>query len=169
MPLHIYRVVVAVARAFKGLGATVLGYGRSERNPKELDGYFTKTGLSQLLEKCDYLINVLPDTPETRGLLAGEVFQNCKGMKFVFHDDCLICRLIITGRTVFVNIGRGSIIPEADLIKALENKWLRGAILDVFQKEPLPTDSPLYDMDQVNHKKLTIQVTVIENISSRLF
>lgn len=48
-----------------------------------------------------------------------------------------------------MNIGRGSIIPEADLIRALRYKWLRGAILDVFEKEPLPLDSPLWDMEQV--------------------
>lgn len=53
------------------------------------------------------------------------------------------------GRTVFVNIGRGSIIPETDLIKALKCKWLRGAILDVFEKEPLSLESPLWDMEQV--------------------
>lgn len=48
-----------------------------------------------------------------------------------------------------MNIGRGSIIPETDLIRALRCKWLRGAILDVFEKEPLPLDSPLWDMEQV--------------------
>lgn len=42
-------------------------------------------------------------------------------------------------------------IAERDLVKALENKWLRGAILDVFEKEPLALDSPLWDMDQVSN------------------
>lgn len=49
-----------------------------------------------------------------------------------------------------MNIGRGSIIPEVDLIRALESKWLRGAILDVFEKEPLAIESPLWDMEQVS-------------------
>lgn len=40
-------------------------------------------------------------------------------------------------------------MPEVDLVRALKEKWLRGAILDVFQKEPLPLESPLWDMEQV--------------------
>lgn len=57
--------------------------------------------------------------------------------------------VVKSARTVLVNIGRGTIIPEEDLIRALRCKWLRGAILDVFEKEPLPLESSLWDMEQV--------------------
>lgn len=58
--------------------------------------------------------------------------------------------LILERQPVFINIGRGSIISDIELIKAIENKWLRGAILDVFQKEPLPKDSTLWKLPQVH-------------------
>lgn len=52
-------------------------------------------------------------------------------------------------KTVFINIGRGSIILEEDLIQALKNKWLSAAILDVFNAEPLSIESELWNMEQV--------------------
>lgn len=51
--------------------------------------------------------------------------------------------------TVFINVGRGSIIADADLIEALDKKWLSAAILDVFNEEPLSESSLLWSMPQV--------------------
>ena len=50
---------------------------------------------------------------------------------------------------VLINVGRGAIVDEAALAQALQSKKLRGAALDVFATEPLPSDSPLYDLDNV--------------------
>lgn len=58
-------------------------------------------------------------------------------------------KLFLEKQAVFINIGRGSIIKEQDLIKALENKWIRAAILDVFETEPLPKESRLWSMPGV--------------------
>lgn len=104
--------------------------------PKEkllyLDEHRTVNNLSDILENCDYIINVLPSTRDTVGLLNGNVLQHCK-----------------VKNTIFINIGRGTIIREADLVAALEQKWISAAILDVFEKEPLSKDSKLWSLPQV--------------------
>lgn len=51
--------------------------------------------------------------------------------------------------TIFINVGRGSIIKSEDLIEALNKKWIRGAILDVFEEEPLNKNSQLWDLENV--------------------
>lgn len=57
-------------------------------------------------------------------------------------------------KTVFVNIGRGSIISEKCLVEALTKNWLAGAILDVNEQEPLRKESPLWKIDNVSHEVL---------------
>lgn len=58
--------------------------------------------------------------------------------------------ILCTGKNViFINIGRGNIIKEIELINALNEKWISGAILDVFENEPLSKDSPLWKMKNV--------------------
>lgn len=75
--------MILVGRALKRLGARVLGYSKGNKSyTDDFDEYFTTPGLPILLQKCDYLINILPSTPETRGLLAGDTLQNCKGNTF---------------------------------------------------------------------------------------
>ena len=83
--------------------------------------------LPRLLESCDYVCNVLPSTPQTKGLLNGDILKHCAKRK-----------------SVFINIGRGDIISEENLIRAIGEGWLGGAILDVFETEPLPHSSPLW-------------------------
>lgn len=123
-----------IARNLKIFGTTVWGMTRSVPNEElpYLDEHRTVEKLSDILENCDYIINVLPSTPNTVGLLNGNVLQRCKDKD-----------------TVFINIGRGSVIRESDLINALEQKWISGAILDVFEEEPLPKESKLWSFPQV--------------------
>ncbi|KAF2894254.1 hypothetical protein ILUMI_11915 [Ignelater luminosus] len=135
-----------IGKCLNLLGAKVLAYGR--RPSVQLTGeysyiseYFAKPGLPMFLKNSDYIINVLPTTSETRGLLNGNVLQNCKERE-----------------SVFINVGRGTIIDEKDLIHALNNKWISQAILDVFLVEPLPKDSPLWTMSQV---KITPHVAAV--------
>jgi len=104
--------------------------------PKEklpyLDEHRTVDNLPDILKNCDYIINVLPSTQDTIGLLNDNVLEHCKGKN-----------------AVFMNVGRGSVIRETDLINALEQKWISAAILDVFEKEPLPKESKLWSLPQV--------------------
>lgn len=68
------------------MGATILGYGRRDSidlaEYKYISQYFNKSKLTQLLQNCDYIVNILPNTSETRGLLDGNVLENCKGKNF---------------------------------------------------------------------------------------
>ncbi|CAH1105244.1 unnamed protein product [Psylliodes chrysocephalus] len=125
-----------VAKTLNLMGAKILGYGRQQNfdleQNKHISNYFTKSNLPQMLQNCDYLVNILPSTPETEGLLNGEILENCKSKG-----------------TVFINVGRGSIISEESLVTALKSKWISGAILDVLEKEPLPSSSALWELPNV--------------------
>ena len=110
-----------------------------------------------MLSGLDYIINVLPATPVTNNML-----NRCNVVwgviKILFHS-CFRENLKHCRDVGFVNIGRGNIISEADIIYALDNNFFRGAVLDVFDVEPLPKDSPLWA-----HKNITSM-----NLSEWLF
>lgn len=90
------------------------------------------TSLQEMLPQCDYVISVLPSTPQTRYLL---------------HDKLQHCD---TKRgTVLINIGRGDLVSESVLLEALEKQFLRSAVLDVTEQEPLPATSKLWQHPQV--------------------
>ena len=97
-----------------------------------VDECFSMEDLPEFLKQCDYLCNVLPSTPSTIGLLSGDVLENCKEKK-----------------TVLINVGRGDVISNNGILNALNNQWIGGAILDVFEEEPLSKDSALWTHPQV--------------------
>ena len=97
-----------------------------------VDEGFSIEELPKFLQQCDYICNVLPSTPSTKGLLSGDILKNCKERK-----------------TVFINIGRGDVISCDSILNASNNQWTGGAILDVFEEEPLPSDSALWTHPQV--------------------
>lgn len=129
-----------IVRILKAFHAKVWVLARTlpredERSPF-VDEYRTMNDIAELLSSCDYICNVLPSTSETKGLLGNGILQHCSA-----SDG---------GKgAVFVNIGRGSIISEKDLLEALNKNWISGAILDVFETEPLPPTSPLWLMPKV--------------------
>jgi phosphoglycerate dehydrogenase-like enzyme len=84
-----------------------------------------------MVGECDYVVITLPLTEQTHHLFDETIFRAMKPSAFL------------------VNVGRGSVVKEADLIRALDRSWLAGAGLDVFEEEPLPADSPLWAMDNV--------------------
>lgn len=122
-----------VARKFSLLGSKVIGYGRSElgnRKDTPLVKYSTK--LEDILPECDYIIGVLPSTPHTKGLLNNDVLKMCREKS-----------------PVLINVGRGSLISESDIVSALNNNWISAAVLDVFETEPLPETSVLWSHPNV--------------------
>lgn len=120
------------AEKAKGLNMRVLALRRNpERSSPYVDRIYGTEGLMELLSQSDWVVISAAMTPETKGMI-GET--ELKGMKKSAH---------------LINIARGSIIQEKALIKALQEGWIAGAGLDVFETEPLPQDSPLWDMENV--------------------
>lgn len=125
-----------VAQKFTLLGSKVIGYGRTQScnisNLKDVPLVKYSTKLEDILPESDYIIGVLPSTPQTKGLLNNDVLQMCKEKS-----------------PVLINVGRGSLISESEIVKALDNKWISAAILDVFETEPLPEESLLWSHPNV--------------------
>jgi len=120
-----------VATALSGFGYPVSGWARS---PRELAGITTHAGsesLTAFLGQSDVLVNLLPLTDATRGILGKPVFD------------------ALPKGAAIVGCGRGEHLVEADLADALASGQLRGAVLDVFAQEPLPAGNPLWDMPGV--------------------
>ena len=98
---------------------------------KDFDHIYDLTALDQQLQKTDIIIGCLPGTPETKGLLNYDRLHSMKK------------------EAILVNVGRGSLIPTEDLIRVLEEGRLKGVVLDVFETEPLPETSPLWNMENI--------------------
>ena len=90
-----------------------------------------KESLNKLMAESDYIVCSAPSTVETRGMVNADAFDHVKE------------------NAVFINLGRGPVVDEAALIKALKTKRLKGAALDVFIEEPLPVDNELWELDNV--------------------
>jgi phosphoglycerate dehydrogenase-like enzyme len=119
------------AKIAKAFGMKVLGVRHSGKQQEFVDEMFTTNQLDAVLPKCDYVVVTLPLTKETNRLFGAKQFDLMKSSAF------------------FINIGRGEIVVEGDLISALQRGQIAGAGLDVFEQEPLTVDSPLWEMENV--------------------
>jgi glyoxylate/hydroxypyruvate reductase A len=124
--LGLGRIGQLVARRFVDNGFEVSGWSRSRRNLDGVRCYAGAEELSQVVGEADYVISVLPSTAQTRGMF----------------DAALFARF--NPRAFFINVGRGDLVDETDLLAALDERCLEGAVLDVMSVEPLPADSPLW-------------------------
>lgn len=121
-----------IARRAKGFGMKVLATKKTATTlPPFVDELLPHTELKTLLRRSDIVVISAPLTPETKGLI-GEA--ELKAMKPTAY---------------LINTGRGKIIEQAALIKALKEKKIAGASLDVFEVEPLPPESELWGMENV--------------------
>jgi len=120
------------ARLAKALGMHVIGVRRGVRKPDDpVDEMHTPDQIDALLPRAEWLMLACPLTPQTRGLITAT-------------------RLALLPRGAhMINIARGEVIDEAAMIAALQSGHLAGAYLDVFEQEPLPAASPLWDMPNV--------------------
>ncbi len=126
------KIGAEIARLARALGLNVIGVRRGPRRAEDpVDELRPPAALPALAARCDWLVLACPLTPETRGLV----------------DAALIARLPKGARVI--NIARGEIVNEPALIAALRSGHLAGAFLDVFETEPLPPDSPLWDLPGV--------------------
>ncbi len=125
------RAVAVRAQAF---GMKVVGLRRRPELSRD-DSYvarmFPPEGKHEMLGISDYVVVVAPLTPESRGMIGHAEFEAMKPA------------------AVLINIGRGPVVNEAALVRALSERRIRGAALDVFDTEPLPAGHPLYKLDNV--------------------
>ena len=117
-----------IARRAKAFGMTVLGSKHSKTTEPLVDQLFGPDELDQLLPQCDVVVLALPSTKATQGLFDLEKFK------------------LMKPTSIFINISRGDIVIERDLIQALQENIITHAILDVFQTEPLPDTSTLWNL-----------------------
>ncbi|MCM0041887.1 MAG: glyoxylate/hydroxypyruvate reductase A [Algoriphagus sp.] len=124
-----------------GLGFEVKGFGFSEKKDFPYP-YFQKNQLEEFLSQVNVLVCLLPLTPETEGILNLSLFKKC------------------TKGTYLINVARGKHLKEGDLVTALQEGLLSGALLDVFQVEPLPIDHPFWEEKRI---QLTPHIASVTN------
>ncbi|MCJ2071541.1 glyoxylate/hydroxypyruvate reductase A [Methylobacterium sp. J-030] len=117
---------VAAADRLRGAGFRVSGWSRSPKAVPGIEAVHGIEALPAMLARCDILVCLMPLTPETRGLVNAERLAALKP------------------GAALINFARGPIVVTADLIAALDRGHLAHAVLDVFEVEPLPAESPLW-------------------------
>lgn len=120
------------------LGFSLAGWSRSRQEMPGLTAFAGEAELPAFLARTDILVVLMPLTDATRGILDRALFSR------LARDGAL-------GAPILINAGRGGLQKEADIFAALEDGTLAGASLDVFENEPLPETSPLWD-----HPRLVI-------------
>lgn len=119
------------AKRFKAFGTTVFAVDISKPQSDIYDKYFVLENITEAISKSDIIVLTLPLTEQTKYMFDKKMLLN-------FKADAIL-----------VNIARGAIVNQGDLICALNNNQLYGAVLDVFEFEPLEESSPLWDFPNV--------------------
>jgi glyoxylate/hydroxypyruvate reductase A len=120
--LGLGRMGAVTAQRLAGLGYPVLGWSRGPKRVEGVETRFGEAGLEAVLAGSDAVVNLLPLTAETAGLLNADFFARMRPGSYL------------------IQVGRGPHLVEADLIAALDSGHLTGASLDVFAEEPLPPE-----------------------------
>lgn len=118
-----------IAKRLKAFGCHITGVNRTVRELPDFDEVLPLDKLAETAAACDILVCCIALSPETRGIVSREVFDR------------------LPAGAIFVNIARGALADEAAMTKWLQNGGL--AVLDVFEEEPLPESSSLWDMENV--------------------
>jgi phosphoglycerate dehydrogenase-like enzyme len=120
-----------IGRVFRAMGCEVTGVSRSGQGDASVFSRVAAVAeLPSLVGDIDWLIVTVPLTAATRHLINRDVLSRCR-------------------QAVLMNAGRGAVVDEALLPAALANGWLKAIALDVFEVEPLPASSPLWDDPRV--------------------
>jgi phosphoglycerate dehydrogenase-like enzyme len=136
-----------LAGAVKPFGLRVLGYTARSESCAAVDRYYHGDDLYAFAAACDYVVCTLPNTPQTRHLI----------------DAGFLAAM--PPHAVLINVGRGATVDEAALVAALEQGSIGGAVLDVFEREPLPPDHPLWRLPNVLITSHTAAVSFPEQIA----
>ncbi len=119
------------AKRIKSFGTTVLGLNTTGRDVEHFDKCYKTENIKEMVSMCDVVVVSMPYTDKTYHLINKDVIGSMKDGVYI------------------VNISRGNIINEQDLILGLKEGKIGGAALDVFEEEPLKKESPLWDMKNV--------------------
>ena len=120
-----------IARTASAVGMRVLGVSRSGAAVRGVDRVYRASALRRALPLADWVVITTPLTPATRGLIGPDELAAMKPSAWL------------------LNVARGPIVNEAALVDALRRRSIAGAVLDVFETEPLPKEHPLWGLDNV--------------------
>ena len=124
-------IAAELAPKCKALGMRVIGISTTVREIDGFDEVHTRHHALGPIAQADYLVLLTPYTPETHGIINEETFSVMKRSSYL------------------INLARGGVVHEGDLIKALNNKTIQAAALDVFEQEPLPAEHVFWGMRNV--------------------
>ncbi|HUZ32043.1 MAG TPA: D-2-hydroxyacid dehydrogenase [Xanthobacteraceae bacterium] len=124
-------VGIAIGQLLKAFGMRVVGVSRTPRTIDGFDEMLPTDQLNEAAQGADFLINVLPSNADNDGLFDRTLFAAMQPTAY------------------YISAGRGQTVDEAALITALRERWIAGAGLDVFHTEPLPSDSPFWELPNV--------------------
>ena len=116
-----------IASRLRAMGMTLFGVKQAMTEEADVDRLYAPDALHEVLPVADFVIVTLPLTPKTKNLFSKKTFEAMKPSAF------------------FINVSRGPVVNETDLVAALKDGLIGGAGLDVFCEEPLPESSPLWD------------------------
>ena len=119
------------AKRFSAFGTTVLAVDIAKPTDSVYDNYFPLESIGEAIKISDVIVLTLPLTDQTKGMFRESLLSHFKP------------------NAILVNVARGAIVNQNDLIDALQTEKIFGAVLDVFETEPLNADSPLWDMENV--------------------
>lgn len=140
---------VQVGRLAKAFGMETIGVNRSGNSVEYMDTVIKQTQLMDYINQADFVVNIMPLTDLTRYYFNKDVFSKMKE------------------GSAFINVGRGQTVQVDDLMDALDHGILAFVGLDVFEKEPLPKDSPLWEREDV---LITPHISgLIKHFKTRLF
>src|SRR5690606_14783377 len=120
-----------IGRLLQAFGVKTIGCNHSGNPAPFMDDTIQFEGLLSRLPEADIVISVLPSTEKTKGLLTEKHFKAMKDS------------------AIFMNFGRGDLVKEPVIVDALKNGEIGHAVLDVFEKEPLPADQELWSLSNV--------------------
>lgn len=125
--LGVGSIGAGLAQMMRHFGVRMLGVVQAKRDISECDVVGTMGDLPEFLPQADYVVNTLPNTPVTQNIINTAFLESMKPS------------------AMFINVGRGQAVVEDDLVRALKNKQIASAVLDVYRTEPLPPQHVFWD------------------------
>jgi len=120
-----------IAKVAKAFNIKTIGVSRSGNPVDYFDEIIVKNQMEQRIKEVDFVISILPSTPETKGFFEYKHFKS------------------MSNHAIFMNIGRGDVVKEEDVLTAVREKEIYHAVLDVFEEEPLDMESPFWEEENI--------------------